>query len=692
MTTTEVRGTCHHDCPDSCGWVATVTDGVAVKLRGNPEHPFSQGELCPKVNKFLDRVYSDERILHPLIRTGTKGSGEFRQASWDEALALVADRWRSIIATSGGEAIAPWVDAGTQGLLQQSSLDRRLLARMGATQLTGSLCGQTTGWGTVATYGTPHGADPVMVRHAELILLWGTNTLITNRHLWPFIEEARAKGAQVVVIDPFRTMTAERADWFIQPHMGTDVALMLAMMHVLIRDGLIDRAYIDAHTNGFDELAAHVAGSTPEWAAAECGVPADEIERLARAYGGAQPAMIRTLIGPEHHTNGGMFFRTMACLPLLTGSWKHKGGGMARSVHSVSNSSIDFDSFDAPELVPSAPDGAGPVSRRSYNMNHLGRLLTDTELDPPIESLLVWNGNPLTSVPSAHLTRRGLERDDLFVVVSEQLMTDTARYADVIFPATTQLEQRDVVTAWGHLWIGWNEAAIEPLGESVPNTELWRRLAAVMGYDDPALFATDDELLAAAMARVDLDAMKRDGWVWSNVDRDYQPYADGGFGFPDGKAQFVSSMLEAQGLDALPTYHRPPESPGADDRYPLTLHTPKFHSRFLNTSYSPLPGHGDRETGPFLEISAGDAAERNIVDGDRVRIYNDRSEIVVPARISDRVRSGMVAVPFGWWDNTFGGRSNVNDLTNDELTDFGGGVAYHDTLVQAEAVPVPGTS
>lgn len=684
MATTQVRGTCHHDCPDSCGWVATVTDGIAVKLRGNPDHPFSQGELCPKVNKFLDRVYSDERILHPLIRTGAKGSGQFQQATWAEALEMVASRWHEIIDTDGGEAIAPWADAGTQGLIQLSSLDRRLFARMGSTQLTGSLCGETTSWGTFATYGTPDGADPVQVRHSELILLWGTNTLITNRHLWPFIEEARAKGARVVVIDPFKTVTAERADWFIQPRTGTDVALMLAIMHVLIRDGLLDREYIDAHTHGFAELAAHVADSTPEWAAAECGLEADEIERLAHAYGQAQPAMIRTLIGPEHHSNGGMFYRTMACLPLLTGSWKHKGGGMARSIHSVSNASMDFASFDAPELVPHVDGRAVP--RRSYNMNHLGRVLTDTELDPPIKSLVVWNGNPVNSVPGAGLIRQGLAREDLFTVVSEQLMTDTARYADVIFPATTQLEQRDVVTAWGHLWIGWNEAAIEPLGESVPNTELWRRLAAAMDYDDPALFTTDDDLIATAAARVDLDAMQRDGWVYANVGPDYQPYANGGFGFEDGKAQFVSPMLQGQGIDALPTYHRPPESPGASTEYPLTLHTPKFHSRFLNTSYSPLPGHGDRETGPFLEICATEANDRNIGDGDRVRVFNDRSELTMAARISDRVRSGMVAVPFGWWDDAFGAEANVNDLTNDELTDFGGGVAYSDTLVQVELV------
>ena len=412
-----VLGTCHHDCPDSCGWVVTVDDGRAVKIRGNPDHPYSRGELCPKVNRFLDRVYSPDRLLHPLRRVGAKGSGNFERCSWDDAISAVVERVGNIVERHGGESILPWSSAGTQGLIQMSSLDRRFFEGLGASLLTGSLCGATAGAGTAATYGTSRAADPMMVRHARLVILWGTNTRLTNRHLWPFVEEARANDARVVVIDPMRTMTAESADWFIQPLPGTDTALMLGMMHVLIRDGLVDAEYIDSYASGFESLEQHVTDWTPERAASVCGVPAVDIEQLARAYGTSKPAFIRTLIGAEHHENGAMFFRTLACLPVLTGSWRVPGGGLARSVGSWMSVNVDSSVYD-PDL---------PADRRSINMNHLGRALTDEEMAPPIHGLFVWNGNPLVSVPNASAIRRGLERDDLFTVVSEQFMTDTAQ-------------------------------------------------------------------------------------------------------------------------------------------------------------------------------------------------------------------------------------------------------------------------
>ncbi len=503
MSARTVLGTCHHDCPDTCGWQVTVEDGVATKLRGNPDHPYSRGELCPKVNRFLDRVYSPERILTPLVRVGAKGEGRFEPASWDDALGIVATRLHEIVDRFGGEAVLPWWDAGTQGLLQMSSLDRRFFARLGSSRCTGSLCGATAGFGVAATNGTPRGADPADVRFSRLVILWGTNTKLTNRHLWPFVEEARAAGATVVVVDPLRTATAEAADWFVQPLPGTDVALMLAMMHVLIRDDLLDREYVEAHTTGFEDLAEHVAGWPPERAAAVCGLEVAEIERLARAYGSTRPAMIRTLIGAEHHEHGAMFFRTLACLPALTGAWRDRGGGLARSVGSWSDVNVDDSVFEAEHL-------AGGRSRRGISMNHLGRALTALD-DPPVKALFVWNGNPAVTVPSAALTREGLEREDLFCVVSEQFLTDTARYADVVFPACTQIEQLDVVTSWGHLYVGWNEPAIAPLGESVPNTELWRRLARAMGFAEPELYEADESLLASALTDMDVEQLRERG-------------------------------------------------------------------------------------------------------------------------------------------------------------------------------------
>lgn len=646
--------------------MVTVEDTKAVKLRGNPDHPYSRGELCPKVNRFLDRVYHPDRLLHPMVRVGPKGAGEFRQATWDEALATVADRLQGVIAMYGGESVLPWWDAGTQGLIQMSSLDRRFFARLGASRLTGSLCGGTAKAGLAATYGSGKSADPMDVRFSKFIVLWGTNTRLTNRHLWPFIEEARAAGAEVVVIDPIRTITAGSADWFIQPLPGTDVAFMLAVMNVLIRDDLVDQDYVDRHALGYDDLAQRVGEWPPERAAGVCGIEAAEIERFARAYGTRHPTFIRTLIGAEHRERGAMFYRTLACLPVLTGAWKDRGGGLSRSVGVWSEDQADDSVFD----VPSAT--------RQISMNHLGRVLTDPSAG--IHALFVWNGNPVVSVPNAAQTRAGLVREDLFTVVSEQFMTDTAKFADVVLPATTELEHLDVIPSWGHLYLGWNQPAIPPVGESIPNTELWRRLAGAMGFDD-AEFAMDDEaLLRSALIDVDIELLQSQGWVRLDLPEDLRPYATGGYATASGRAELRADGLAAIGQDPLPSYVPAREGPGGDPdlfaKYPLVLLSPKNHTRFLNSSYS--HHHGHLEKGPFVEIDPADAAARGIDEGDLVFITNDRSTLKLPARLSTRLRRGVVAIPWGWW----GEGANVNSLTNDTLTDWGGGVAYFDTLVE----------
>jgi anaerobic selenocysteine-containing dehydrogenase len=650
--------------------VATVEGGVAVRLRGNPDHPYSRGELCPKVNRFLDRVYHPDRLLTPLIRTGPKGRGEFRTASWDEALALVVERVSAAIDRHGGETVLPWGDAGTQGLIQMSSLDRRFFARLGASRQTGSLCGATAGAGVAATYGSGHGADPSDLRHARYVILWGTNTRLTNRHLWPYVEEARRAGAKIVVIDPLRTITAEAADWFIQPRPGTDVALMLAMMHVIIAEQRVDTDYVERHATGYDRLAEHVTAWTPERAEAATGVTAGDIRRLAREYAGTRPAFIRTLIGAEHHEQGAMFFRALACLPVLTGAWRHLGGGLARSVGVWSEVNVDDSVFDPPEFV----------ARRGINMNELGRALTG-DLDPPVSALFVWNGNPAVTVPNSNLIRSGLERPDLFTVVSEQFMTDTARYADVVFPATTQLEQLDVVPSWGHLYLGWNEPAIRPRGEAVPNTELWRRLAAAFGMEGEEFHQTDEELVASALVGVDVATLRRTGFVRLDLPGELTPYADGGFAAAGGKAELWSRSLEERGFPGLPDY-REPEVGG----FPLLLLTPKRHSRFLNTSYSMLAGHAGPEGGPFLEIHPADAADRRIEEGGWLEVHNDRGRLRLKAHLTDRVPVGVVAAPFGWQAADHGGDGVANSLTPETPTDWGGGVAYSDARVEVTAV------
>lgn len=649
-----VLGTCHHDCPDSCGWEVTVDNGVAVKMRGNPTHPFSRGELCPKVNHFVERVYSPDRVTTPLVRDGVKGSGRFRRATWDEALAMIVESVRERVARHGGETILPWSSAGNQGLLQMSSLDRRFFASLGASTTHGALCGSVAKTGYAATTGTGMSTDPTTVEHASYVILWGTNTRLTNRHLWPFVERARSNGAKLVVIDPIRTITADEADWFIQPRPGTDTALVLSMINVIVAEGLVDREFVDNHASGYDDLCRAAAEWSPRRAAVECGIDADDIVRLAREYATTTPAFIRTLIGAEHRANGGMIFRALACLPTVAGQWRHLGGGLSRSVGSWSGEYVDDSVFD--------PVDSG--HRRSLPFTQLGRVLTDA-LTPPVTALFVWNGNPVITCPNAALTRRGLQRDDLFTVVSEQFLTDTAKYADVVLPATTQIEHVDVVPAWGHLNLGWNGKAIEPVGESVANTELFRRLAASFGVDDPLFKLSDDELVERALRGIDVSRLRNDGFVrLPNADR--RLFADGHFGHADGRCD-VSGIV-----------HEPIVS---DERHPFVLLTPKQHARFLNSSYSHLPAHGPREGGPYVELNARDAAALGVGEGDRVRVANERAELRLVVKVSDRLGSGIAAVPFGWWDAAHDGAASANDLTSDGPTDMGGGVAFHDTFV-----------
>ncbi|MEL6892094.1 MAG: molybdopterin-dependent oxidoreductase [Actinomycetota bacterium] len=683
MTTITVDGACHHDCPDSCGWTATVdTSGpapVAVKLRGNPDHPFSQGELCPKVNRFLDRVYSPDRLLHPLRRVGPKGSGEFEPVSWDDALAEIADRLGGVIAEHGASAILPYSDAGNQSLLSMFAAGGRLWSHLGTTQVTGSVCGLTAAAGSASTNGSGAGLEATDMVHSKLIVIWGTNTRLTNRHLWPFIEEARAAGARIVVIDPIRTLTAEavdpgRGDLFIQPRPGTDVAMMLAMMHVVVRDGLVDEEWVREHTVGFDELANAVADWTPARAADECDVDADVIEVLARDVATTQPTAFRTLIGAEHHEHGAMFFRTLACIPALTGAWRHLGGGFSRSVGYWTEGQIEWDALSLP----------GPGPRRQVNMNRLGEVLDGSHLgvalDPAIHALVVWNVNPVVTIPNADLIRRGLLRDDLFTVVHEQFMTDTARLADLVLPATTQLEADDVVFPWGHLWVAYNRAAIEPQGESCSNTELFRRIAAALDLDEPALFADDETLLREAMPTIDLDELRRERWLETPLyPADRLP-----FGAPAERIRLASDELEADGQPRVPAYTPASESLGRLDHRDgntFQLLTPKQHTRFLNSGYAHLPKHGPMEGGPYLELHPDDAARLGLADGATARVSNGRASLELRVKVSGRLRPDVAAIPFGWWRHDHPDGGVANSLTNDALADWGGGVAYFDTVV-----------
>lgn len=705
-----VRGACHHDCPDTCAWEVTVRDGVAVNLRGDPAHPFTDGQLCPKVNPFLDRVYHPDRLLRPLRRTGSKGEGRFEPIGWDAAIAEVAERIAAAVALHGGETVLPYSLDGTQGLVQKGVLADRFFAALGATQLNRHICGVTAWHGAADVLGMPLGADPTEIASARTIVLWGTNTLLTNRHLWPYVEQAHRNGASVIVVDPVSTMTAQRCDWHVQPRPGTDVALVLGIIDVLDRDGLIDGERVSAAASGWPELRAEARALGLGSAASITGVAEADIISLAHRIALQRPAVLRALIGMEHREHGQDIHRAVAALAVVSGS------GYMRSTQ------VYFDTAFA-DLVPP------PGPQRTVNMSALGAALTDDSLQPPVTMLVNYGCNPAAITPDQNRVLAGLERDDLFTVVIEQFMTDTARYADIVLPTTTQIEHLDLMNAWGHLYVSLNLPAIEPLGECLPNTEIFRRLASALALGASGLADSDEQvardLLASGHPWLDgitYERLQRDGWArlavpagWSAMTERQVPMAPAsptgtGVGVvardqasPSLRQQPAPHTTEGQGsgtaershllgplrLGAL-RYQPAAESPSGDtalaERYPLALMTLKQHQRFLNSHYGGFEHHLPDPPQPRLEISAADAAARGIAEGDRVRVYNDRGELFTTAAVCDRLQPGLVTMPFGWWAGTADART-VNVLTNAAIGGDDpdvGSAAFHDTLVEVE--------
>lgn len=669
-----VRGACGHDCPDTCGWVVEVRDGVAERLSGDPTHPFTRGTLCAKVNHYLERVYHPDRVLHPLKRAGRKGEGQFVRVSWDEALADIASRWHAIVDESGAEAILPYSSAGVQGMIQEASLDRRLFGSMGCSDLERKICGAVAAAGLSATIGTGTGIDPEDVVHSRFIVLWGTNTIVTNLHFWPLVLEARRRGAKIVVVDPIRTRTAEAADWHLQIKPASDAALALAMMHVMIRDGLVDHEYVSQHAIGYDALAHRARQYSPEQVSPTVGLPAAEIERFAREYATTQPSLLRPLIGLEHHRNGAMQFRTLACLAVLSGSWKHRGGGLARSTHMLHFAALDVDRVLMPEVhTPGV---------RVLNMRDLGNDLCNGSLQPPVRSLIVYGSNPLVSMPNQSRIREGLQREDLFTVVHELFVTDTARYADYVLPATSQIEHLDLSFAWGHLYLALNRPAIAPRGESVANTELFRRLAGALGRTEPWLFESDESMVRAALASghpwldgVTYERLWEAGHVRLNCPADWRPFANGGFATRSGKAELYSESLREKGHDPLPWAGEIRSGDGLQLITGKALH-------FLNSGYSNMERHRRRAGELFIEIHPDDARQRRVATGDAVRVWNARGEVRALCSVTDRVRPGVAWMPFGGYTDASGARQSVNVLTREEPTDWGGGSGFYDAFVE----------
>ena len=678
-----VKAVCPHDCPDTCSMLVTVEDGRAIRIAGDPEHAVTQGFLCTKVAKYLERTYHDGRLLYPQIRIGAKGEGKFRRATWDEALALIASRLRQVIDTDGPQAILPYSYAGTMGLIQGESMDRRFFHRIGASLLDRTICASAGVAALNVTYGTRMAPDPEDVVNAKLILLWGTNTLTSNPHLWPFIRKAKANGATTICIDPLRTRTAAASDEHIAIRPGTDAALALSIMHVLFRDGLEDRGYLEEMTLGWEALRERVLQDyAPERVAKICRISAETIEHLAHRYGSTRPTFIRLNYGLQRHAGGGSAVRAISILPAVTGAWDDVGGGAMLST-SGTFSALDTASLERKDL--------SPAGTRTINMSRLGEALTRTD-DPPVKALINYNSNPATIAPDRENVLNGLRRDDLFTVVLEHFQTDTADYADVLLPATTQLEHEDLHRAYGHTYVMFNARAIEPLGEALPNSEIFRRLAAKMQLDFPELQESDETMMRQALRHMPftLEELREKSSIRLDIPKPHLPYRRGmRLQTPSGRIEIDSARAAAQGLDRLPEYVPPYESeerdPALVQRYPLALISPPAHS-FLNSTFVNVASLRRAAGKPTLEIHVDDADARGIEPGVKVSIFNDRGTFTAEAVISDRVRPGVVSAPSVWWGKLTDDGRNANHTTSQAITDIGGGATFYDN--QVEVAPV----
>ncbi len=702
-----VLGACPHDCPDTCSMLVTVEDDRVVKVRGNPDQPFTDGRLCVKVNQYEERVHHADRVLHPLKRTGPKGSGQFARIGWQEAMDTIASRWKQTIKENGPTAILPYSYLGTEGILNGLNSGDAFFNKVGATISERTFCDSGACTAYIMTVGPSPGTDPESFVHSRYIILWACNTISTNLHHWPFLAEAQKRGAKIVVIDPVKTRTARQADWHIPIKPGTDSALAMAMINVITTEGLIDKEYVERYTVGYDELVDRASEYTPEKVASITGIDAEDIRKLAREYATTRPSVIRIGVAVERHSGGGQTVRALTCLPALVGAWRDVGGGILQLP--IWAFPVNWDGLMRPDWIK--------PGTRVLNQWKLGAALTgELELDPPIKSLFVYNANPMVVAPEQEKVIDGLLREDLFTVVSEQFITDTARYADIVLPATTQMEQHDIMFSWGHFYLSLNQQAISPRGEAVPNTELFRRLAKAMDIDDPQ-FQRDDKQMAIesldwsnpALEGITMEQLERDGFARLKVGTPdtYAPHVQGDFLTPSGKVELKASMVEGgnfvlplfrQGsnefqdgsaVDPLPNYVPPQESTDTNKalaaKYPLNVLTPKNHA-FLNSGYANIArqlGHAGEQ---FVMIHPKDARARDIAEGERVEVFNERGRFEAEAQVSDDVREGVVVSPLGYWPSASQGARSVNVINASRYADFGRAPTFSDTLVEVKRV------
>ncbi len=660
---------CALDCPDTCSLLVNVENGAATKLRGNPDHPVTRGFLCGKVAQYLEREYSPERLLYPQKRVGKKGEGRFERIGWDEALDTIARKLSEAANEFGPESILPYSYAGTMGLLNGNGMDRRFFHRLGASRLDRTICSAAGSAGLSATLGYRYGTEPEQFSKAKLIIAWGANIHGTNVHLWPFIVEARRNGAKLVAIDPVRTRTAALADQHLRINPGSDLALALGLMHIIIGQKLYDRDYIETYTNGFEALAEKAKGYDPERAAGLTGIAKDDIVRLAREYATVRPAAIRLNYGIQRSERGGAATRAIAALTALTGSWKEVGGGMQLSVSQAFQ--FNRKALEMPELGPPA---------RTVNMSELGSALTALD-NPPVQAIVVYNSNPAAIAPDQNRVLRGFAREDLFTVVLEQFQTDTADYADILLPATTFLEHTDLYLAYGHYHLQLARPVVDAPGEARSNVDVFRALAERMGFEDACFRDSEDDMIRALLSSghpflkgITLERLDREHSVRLNVPEPFLPFAEGNFGTASGKCE----------LD-VPDYAPPVESRFGDvslrKRYPLEMVSSK-NDDSMNSTFGNRDAV-DKQTS-VLHIAMEDAERRGIRTGDLVRAFNERGSLLLTAEVDGVVGNGVVRAPAVRWAKKSKAGRSANALTSERLTDIGGGPTFYSCLVEVE--------
>ena len=673
-----VRGACPHDCPDTCALLTTVENGRATKVQGNPAHAPTDGVLCTKVSRYTERTYHPDRLLTPMKRVGPKGSGQFEPVSWDEALDAIAARLKTI-AVRDPQAVLPYSYAGTMGLVQSESIAARFFHQLGASLLDRTICASAGAEALTQTLGNKVGMKVEFYAESKLIVIWGSNSIGSNLHFWRIAQEAKRQGAKLVCIDPRRSETAEKCHEHIALRPGTDAALALAVMHELILHGWLDQDYIDRYTLGWDALKARALQWSPERAAEICGVPVEQIRQLARDWGTTQPAAIRLNYGMQRVRGGGNAVRAIACLPALTGAWRHRAGGVLLS---------SSGHYPVRRAALQRPDLLGDRRPRTVNMSTIGDdLLRPASLTfgPQIEALIVYNSNPVAVAPESGKVVLGFAREDLFTVVLEHFQTDTADYADFILPATTQLEHWDIHTSYGHTDVLLNRPAIAPVGEARTNTDIFRALAQRMGFDDPCFAESDESLCRSAIGdEKDFEQLLEHGFASLPVPD--APFAQGGFPSPSGKCEFFSQRLADQGLDGLPDHLPNYELAAPGGRYPLAMISPPARN-FLNSTFVNVQSLRDIEAEPVLEMHPDDAAQRGIADGAVVRVYNDRGTYHCKARVNQRARPGVVNGLGIWWRKLGLNGTNVNELTSQHLTDLGRAPVFYDCLVEVAVDP-----